>query len=157
MPGFPFPMPLVQVNSQQPPNLTSLFKQHKPATQGSSGYFLLFFFFFSFLLPFHHGFPEKMKQLTQKGRDAWEEGGCCWEKWHVDIPGEPAQPCSQLSHQIPTESKVGMRVLKENGELLTRLKKELPTSTPLAQPKPSLPQPYPIPFRAATRHGLSLP
>lgn len=82
-----------------------------------------------------------MKQLTQKGRDAWEEGGCCWEKWHVDIPCEPAQPCSQLSHQIPTESKVGMRVLKENApdKAEEGAANQHPVSSTQAQPSSAIP------------------
>lgn len=93
-------MALVQVNSQQSPNLTLCLSCTNQSHKEVLDTFSLYIFF---IMPFHHGFPGKMKQLTPKGRDAQEEGGCCGGKGQVDIPCELAQPRPQHPHQIPTE------------------------------------------------------
>lgn len=89
-------MALVQGNSQQPSNLSSL-----KAAQASHRRKVWILFFSK--MHFHHGYVGKTKQLTPKGRDAQDAGGCCGEKGQMAIPCELAQPHSQPSHQIPAE------------------------------------------------------
>lgn len=76
---------------------------------------------------FHHGYSGKMKQLTPKGSDAQEVGGCCGIR-RTTIPCDLAQAHSQPSQHDPCRRLSGNEGFEgKSGAHLIGLRKGLPT------------------------------